>query len=180
MALPANIRVNVSAPFPALVKGSGVITLAKANGIWTIGLTYNQLGVQTPPVPNYPTDYVLVYDSVAQTYFKMPLSGLPIPGRPQRSVTAGPVVIAGADQILNLNLGASLVITLPSYLIRQGVPLTFTDASKNAGAVFYAQTIAAAIGEKIDANASIPLNVPGQTITLMPFNDGVNAGWKQI
>ena len=74
----------------------------------------------------------------------------------------------------------TLVITLPSYLTRQGVPLTFTDASKNAGAAFYAQTIAAAIGEKIDGNASIPLNVPGQTITLMPFNDGVNAGWKQI
>ena len=39
MTIPANIRINTNFPFPALVQGSGGITVAKKNGIWTIGLT---------------------------------------------------------------------------------------------------------------------------------------------
>ena len=37
--LPARIRVNATFPFPALVQGSGPVTVSKANGIWTIGFT---------------------------------------------------------------------------------------------------------------------------------------------
>ena len=48
MALPANIRVNVRAPFPVRVVGSGLITVTKANGIWTIGL---QPGAIVDPKP---------------------------------------------------------------------------------------------------------------------------------
>jgi hypothetical protein len=43
MALPANIRVNLSAPFPALVIGGGGIAVAKNNGVWTISLVSGQL-----------------------------------------------------------------------------------------------------------------------------------------
>lgn len=180
--LAPNIRVNTQAPFPALVKASAPVTIAKAAGIFTIGFSVNGLGVQVPPTVNFPTDYLLVYDSLAGTYFKMPLSGIPglAGARTQRSVTgAGPVAITVLDQILNLNMTASLVITLPSYLTRLGNPLTFKDVSQLNGAAFHAQTIAAAAGEKIDGNASVPLNQPGQAITLVPMNDGVNAGWGQ-
>ena len=177
MAPPANIRVNVAAPFPALVKAAGLITVGKAAGIWTIGFSIAQLGVEIPAIPNYPTDYLLVFDAVAGNFFKLPLSSLPQVGRTQRSVIAGPVAITAADQILNLNLPASLVITLPSYVTRLGVPLTFKDWSKATGAPFFAQTIAAAAGEKIDGLASVPLNVAGQEITITPANDGVNTGW---
>jgi hypothetical protein len=178
--LAPNIRVNTQAPFPALVKAQAPVTVQKANGIWTVGYSVNGFGVQIPPPANYPTDYLLVYDSVAKTYFKMSLSLLPFGGsRTQRSVTAGPVVVASIDQIINLNLAASLVITLPSYLTRGGSPLTFKDVSLLNGAGFHAQTIAAAVGETIDGNASIPLSEPGQAITLVPMNDGVNAGWGQ-
>ena len=37
MSIPPNIRVNAAFPFPALVQGSGPITITKANGIWTVG-----------------------------------------------------------------------------------------------------------------------------------------------
>jgi hypothetical protein len=178
--LPANIRVNTQAPFPALVKASAPVTIAKANGIWTVGFSVGGLGVQVPPFVNYPTDYTFAYDSIAKTFFLMPLSGNAGGSRVQRSIAgAGPVALLSTDQILNLNLTASLVITLPSYATRGGVPITFKDVSQLNGAGFHAQTIAAAAGEKIDGNASVPLNEPGQAITLVPMSDGVNAGWGQ-
>jgi hypothetical protein len=177
MTLPANVRVNVAAPFPAIVKGSGAISIAKANGIWTIGIGFSQLATQFPPSANYPTDYLLVWDSIAQTFFTVPLSGLVGGNRVQRSVTAGPVTVLPTDQILNLNLGSSLTITLPSYLTRAGLPITFKDVGRQAGA--FPQTIAALGAETIDGNASVSLNTNGQSITLVPANDGVNTGWYQ-
>jgi hypothetical protein len=77
MAAPANIRVNVQVPFPALVVPSGPITLNKVNGIWTIGFAVSQLGQQNPPQPSaLATDFVLVWDSVAQTFVQSSLSSL--------------------------------------------------------------------------------------------------------
>ena len=38
-ALPANIRVNASFPFPSLVSGTGPVTISKANGVWSIGFS---------------------------------------------------------------------------------------------------------------------------------------------
>jgi hypothetical protein len=37
MTLPASVRVNAAFPFPALVQGSGPITVTRLNGIWTLG-----------------------------------------------------------------------------------------------------------------------------------------------
>lgn len=43
MTLPANLRTNWRAPFPALVVGSGAITVLKQAGQWTIGLSQSTL-----------------------------------------------------------------------------------------------------------------------------------------
>ena len=175
MTLPANVRVNVGAPFPALVQGSGLVTVSKSNGIWTLGFSIAGLGIQVPPVGSLPTDYVIAYDAVAKAWFLVSLATLL--ARTQRSITAGPVAIATNDRILNLNLGSSLTITLPGYATRFGVGLTFKDVGKQATA--NPITIAAAAGETIDGNASVPLNTNGQSIALVPANDGVNTGWFQ-
>jgi hypothetical protein len=76
MTLPANIRVNTRVPFPSLVTGAGPITISKQNGIWTVGLQFQVLGTQTPPATSFPNDYIIVWDSVLNTYFKMPLSSV--------------------------------------------------------------------------------------------------------
>ena len=120
MSLPANIRVNTSAPFPSLVTASGPVTLAKANGIWKIGLSVAMLGVEN--VPNPATTYLLLYDSVVGNWFKIPLSSLPITGaRVQRSITgAGNLPIASTDQILNVNAAVpGLIITIPLAVTRR-------------------------------------------------------------
>jgi len=76
MTLPANVRVNMSVPFPSLVTGSGPITIAKNQGIWTVGFSTASLASTIPPVGNYPTDYLLVYDSIAKTFFNLSITNL--------------------------------------------------------------------------------------------------------
>lgn len=76
MTLPANIRVNTLVPFPSLVTGQNGVVITKANGIWNVGLAFQNLGTSIPALPNYPTDFVIVYDSLAHTYSKVSLSAL--------------------------------------------------------------------------------------------------------
>jgi hypothetical protein len=172
--MPANIRVNIGAPFPAAVKSTVGVGIARKNGTWSIGLAYPQMGIQTPPVTNYGNDFVAVYDSVAQTYFLVPLT-LVGGSVAQRSITSAPAALLPTDQILHLNLTAAGTITLPSFSSRNGVPLIFKDVGMKATA--NPQTLAAAAGETIDGFASVVLGVNGQSIRLVPANDGVNAGW---
>ena len=74
MTLPANIRVNTPVPFPALVTGSGPVTVAKVNGVWTLGFSVSSFGIQNPPpLANWATDYALVYDSAAKQFLQVPI-----------------------------------------------------------------------------------------------------------
>lgn len=75
MAIP-QVRVNVQAPFPAFVRGSGPITLAKSAGVWQIGYNVMATPLQAPPLPSFPTDYLLYFDSITGTYNRISLSSL--------------------------------------------------------------------------------------------------------
>ncbi len=55
MGIPANIRLNVSFPFPAVVNGLAPVAIGKTNGIWNITLNVDALGVQVPP-PSEPCE----------------------------------------------------------------------------------------------------------------------------
>jgi hypothetical protein len=177
MALPANIRVNLAVPFPAFVGGSSFITLGKTNGVWTVGANGRLVNTANPGI--VATDYVLVWDDVAQAWIKISLANLitvAAQARLQRSVTASPIVIAPTDQILNVNINAGAPIcTLPQASTRAGLPLTFKDV----GAQFVAHplTITPFAGDTIDGAANLFLNVNREGVTLVPFNDTVNTGW---
>jgi hypothetical protein len=73
---PADIRVNAAFPFPALVQGSGPVTIAKASGVWTVGHSIDQFGAITPTPPSSSHQYVLIFDGVAGTYSKIAVSNL--------------------------------------------------------------------------------------------------------
>jgi len=180
MTLPRAVRVNVGAPFPALVKGDAGIAIGRQNGIWTVGLGYMTVGLQNaPPTANYNTDYVLIYDSLQQTYIRVPLTAVASGSRTQRSVTTAPVAVLATDQILNLNLNAAGNIPLPAATQRNGVPLTFKDIGMQAST--NPQTLQCAAGDQIDGlMTSLALNLNGQAITLTPANDGVNSGWLRL
>lgn len=181
MTLPANVRVNTAVPFPALVLPSGPITIAKNNGVWTIGFTITAFGSQIPLVGNYPTDFLLAWDAVNQTFFKVSItnliSSLSLNGgaRNQRSVTTTPIVVATTDQILNCNISSGpAACTLPSAASRGGIPVTFKDLGQAAA---HNITITALGGDTIDGAATYVLSGNRAWVTLVPFNDGTNSGW---
>ena len=176
MTLPSNVRINLGAPFPAVVTGVPPFSIAKASGNWRLGLSLAGLAVQQPPTSNYATDYILVWDSVSGIFFRMPLAQFAGGAAAQRSVTAGPVSVLTTDQILNLNLAASLTITLPLATSRNGVPLVFKDIGLQANT--NPITIAATAPDTIDGNPSVIISGSGQRLILTPANDGVNTGWS--
>jgi hypothetical protein len=182
MATPARIRVNTAFPFPSLVNGSGPVTISKQQGIWTVGYSVVAFATQVPPPQNYPTDYVLMYDSVANRYFNMSITALvsaaqtsiTAGARTQRSITTSPIVIMTNDQILNCAIGTVATCALPTAASRIGVPLTFKDLGQASA---HNITISPSGGDTIDGLASIKLTNNFQTLTLVPLNDGTNAGW---
>lgn len=182
MATPARIRVNTAFPFPSLVNGSGPITINKQQGIWTVGYSVVPFATQVPPPANYQTDYMLMYDSVAKIYFNMSMtalvsaaqSSITAGARTQRAITTSPITIMTNDQILNCSIGTAATCALPTAASRVGVPLTFKDLGQASA---HNITITPAGGETIDGLATIKLTNNFQTLTLVPLNDGTNAGW---
>src|ERR1700730_5362459 len=182
MTLPANIRVNTRVSFPSLVVGSGPITIAKQNGIFTVGFSIAAFGIIIPPPSDFPIDYLLGYNSNTQTFFRVSMTNIAAAvntfGRSQRSVVNSAVVIGPTDQILNLNLNAPQTIVLPVAATRKGAPLTFKDVGSQAAANNISVTPAGV--ETIDgvAGTIVLLSHNRQCVTITPYNDGVNTGWE--
>lgn len=75
MTLPANIRVNVGAPFPTRVLGATGIKVSKQNGVWTVQADFGSLPL-TAGVINATFNQLWVYNSQTGIYSKMSLAGL--------------------------------------------------------------------------------------------------------
>jgi hypothetical protein len=182
MTLPPNIRVNVAAPFPAMVTGQNGISLGKQNGIWQVQLNVPSLATAVPPSASFPNEYVIVWDSTSGTYTKVSLDTLrqgiaAAPPPIQRSITTSPIGVLATDAILNININAgSPACTLPAAATRLGAWLQFKDVGPMFGA--HPLTITPAAGETIDGLANVTLTTNHSRITLTPFNDGVNTGWE--
>jgi hypothetical protein len=104
MSMPANIRISAQFPFPATTKGTTPIAVTKANGIWSVALPLDALATQLPSGGSLTTDYLLVWDSLTGTYFKMPVSNVPTgapgpPGPPGATGPAGGITDAPSDGV---------------------------------------------------------------------------------
>jgi hypothetical protein len=178
MVAPANIRINTQVPFPAMVVGSGPITVAKTvGGVWTIGANGRIINTANPGL--VATDYVLVWDDVAQAWLKISLPNLITQAaqvRTQRSVTSSPITVGPTDQILNVNISAGTPsCTLPQASSRAGLAVTFKDVGANF--VAHPLNVTAFAGDTIDGVGGMTLNQNRMAVTLVPFNDGTNIGW---
>lgn len=178
MALPASIRVNVSAPFPTLVQGSGPITLTKTNGVWTFGLSFAVFPTTNPPVD--PTAYqALVYNPSTGIYSVLTLAAIfsSITTGGARTITAaGAVTVTASDTFIRMakTVSATTAINLPSAVSRNGLDLTVKDAKGDWTAFNIA--INALAGEDIDGITAAAGGYPGtmnfQAITLRPRANG--------
>jgi hypothetical protein len=182
MTLPANIRVNAQLPFPSLVTGSGPITIGKQNGIWIVGFSIDVFGSIVPPVPNYPTYYLLGYDATNKAFFKVSITNLiasvntTVGIRTQRSVTATSFSVGPTDQIINCRITAAAACALPLAASRLGQPVTIKDLGQ---ATAHPITLTANVGDTngIDGAPTYVIADNFGWVTLVPFNDGANTGW---
>lgn len=143
MTLPAAIRVNTQVPFPSLVTGQSGIVVTKANGIWVIQNAFQNLGTSIPALPNYPTDFIVVYDSLANTYSKVSLSALSTAAasigtaRLPTAAASVPITIADIEVGISTNV-APTACPLPSVAAwaasqQNGLELCIFDYTGNAG-----------------------------------------------
>lgn len=175
-----NIRVNVKAPFPTLVEGSGFIAVVKNAGIWIIGAAYNLLA----PFQGVfqPTQWeVAIYNPATGAYNTMTVQQLlataAAVGRVQRQIASNAdLPILMGDNILNVKIAAPLAITIPASSTRGGVPLTFKDVAGNwaTNNLTFNRTGT----DRFDGLNSIVGAVNYGRITFQPLNDGVNSGYS--
>jgi Ca2+/Na+ antiporter len=113
MSLPANIRINMGAPFPALVKGSAPIAISKVAGIWNVLLSY--LGfAPANAVPNPASSVVLVQDQLTGVFYALPLSQVFASKVVKTLTAAGPYAALPTDEVLIVKqlVAAPFVITV--------------------------------------------------------------------
>lgn len=181
MTLPVSIRVNVRAPFPTQVKGAGFISVAKANGVWTI--TPNYLTI-APVVNVTPTQVLVLQDSITGSFSQVGVAVLVSSAlSPYRIITTpGAANVLTTDVVLlfqKATSGASTV-NLPTSATRQGAPVTIKDLTGDANTNNI--TIVPAAGETIDGfdaadaatNGTAVISVDYGSKQLFPLTSG---GW---
>jgi hypothetical protein len=175
MSVPPDIRVNSQVPFPSLVSATAPLALAKSAGTWIIQLLASAIGnVPTPPLNHFATNYVIVFDSVAGQWIRVPMSGFGAAdlGRTQISVTSLQILGQSAS-IYNVNAGSDLGLALPVYSTMAGQPICIKNLVGS-----HSQTINAAGGDNIDGAGTASI-AAGGTATFVPYNDNTNAGWAK-
>ena len=158
------LKLSVLPRFPANVVGSGPVTVSAQSGTYTIGFQIDAFGSIIPPAPDYPTDYLLGWNSANSTYFRVSITDLIASislTKTQRSVTATPIVVASTDQIINCNIAATAACALPTAASRNGVPITFKDIGQ---ATANPITLTANGAEKIDGVSTYVLNLNYQAV----------------
>ncbi len=141
---PPKIRVSTQVPFPAMVRGSGPVTIAKASGVWTVGFSVAGLNSIAPPIASYATDFLFGWDTVNKQFFQISLTNVlavPVTSPPVTETLAYAVGQSDSSIILN-NAG--------------GVTLTLPAAAQTAGRWLYVRTIAAGAVASASANV-VPL-----------------------
>lgn len=184
MTLPANIRINVRAPFPTSVKGAAFIGVSKANGVWTIApnyLTLAQSGFLKP------TQVVALQDSVTGAFSQIGAAALVAAGlSTYRVITAaGAVSVLSTDIVLLFEKspsGAS-TINLPASATRGGVPITAKDLTGDANSnnitfvPFSGETIDGFSASDAATNGAALININYGSKTLYPL---ISGGWFVI
>ena len=178
MARLPKIRTNIGVPFPALVKGSGPITVTKVNGVWTVGYSIAGIFVQIPLPSAYATDYVLIWDSVANTFARVSLATL-IAGinaqAPTFDFAPGDYnVTTETTLFINKAIPAAHNINLPTVASRNGIPIIIKDCVGNAAS--FVATIVPNGAERIDGLAALPINSNYGGFKLVPVTS--LGGWS--
>lgn len=174
MTLPANIRVNMSAPFPATVKGSGGIGVSKRNGIWTVFLNY--LGFGTAQTVADPANtYTLVWNILTGVFTLVPISTVVTSKAVKVITVAGPYAAQPNDEVLIIKQAVGAPFTVTVDWSQRSKPLRVVDGKGDAAVNNITVTPAAGQSQMATVNYSYPIDGNGGSITLTPLPDGTGA-----
>lgn len=182
MTLPANIRLNIGAPFPARVQGASYFVVSKANGIWTIAPNYTLLA-QLFSVPDPTIKQVVIYDTVSGVFSTISIAAFVAAalGSNYRIITAaGNVNVLASDTTLLINNGVATSIILPLSSTRNGLALTVKDYAgiANTDNITFvpagSETIDGFSGSAAAANGVALIDINYGKKTLWPLTSG---GW---
>lgn len=175
MSLPANVRVATSVPFPAQVKGSGVVAIAKANGVWTVSLNFNALLPAVAAVPNPATTSALLWDSTTGAFYLMPIGYVSNNKVVQVLTAAGPYAANANDDVLIIKQAVAAPFTVTVDWSARTKPLRIVDGKGDASVNNI--TITPAVGQTQLAivNYSYVIDGNGGSIVLTPLPDGTGA-----
>lgn len=178
MTLPANIRVNMGAPFPATVKGSGAVTVAKQNGIWTVALNYAAFGT-SQTVPDPANTYVLVWNALTNVYTLIPMAA--VAGTKVVKVLTGvgnfasPYAAQPNDDVLIVKQNAGAPFTVTVDWSKRTKPLQIVDGKADANVNNITITPTAGQTQMGVVNYSYIINGIGGSIILTPLPDNSGA-----
>jgi hypothetical protein len=174
MTLPANIRVNTSVPFPATVKGGGVISVTKLNNIWTISLNFSAFGV-LPVAPDPANSYVLIWNAVTNTFALIPMSSVFASKVVKVLTAAGPYPAQPNDEVLIVKQTIAAAFTITVDWSARTKPLRVVDGKGDALTNNITITPAAGQSQLATVNYSYVIDGNGGSITLTPLPDNSGA-----
>lgn len=175
-SLPYNIRVNVSVPFPALVRGAAGLKVTKTNGIWTIQPDFSALAPGIPPQSQFVDSYLEVWNSQTGIYSTVSFASLQslIGVLSYTNVTAaGTYTALITDNILLINrdVPAAGSVQLPLSAKRSGFEIIVKDLAGNASQ--YPTTVLFTGGELCDGLSQVQINSDYGAYKFAPLD----AGW---
>jgi hypothetical protein len=174
MSLPANIRVNVGAPFPATVKGLGAIAVSKANGIWTIFLNYLGFGT-AGTVPDPANTYTLVWNILTGVFTLIPISAVSGTKVVKTITAAGPYAALPSDEVLIIKQTVGAAFTVNVDWSARSKPLRVVDGKADASINNIKVTPAAGQTQLGMVNFSYVIDSIGGSVILTPLPDGSGA-----
>lgn len=174
MSLPANIRVNMSAPFPATVRGSGTIGVSKRSGLWTIFLNYLGFG-RAQNVPDPANTYTLVWNALTNIFTLIPISAVSGTKVVKTITAAGPYAALPTDEVLIIKQLVAAPFTVTVDWSARSKALTVVDGKGDAAANNITITPAAGQTQMATMNYSYVIDGNGGLITLTPLPDGTGA-----
>jgi hypothetical protein len=175
MSLPANIRVNLAAPFPATVKGSGVVAVAKANGIWTVSLNFAAVAL-LQAVPDPANTYVLTWNALTGVFANLAIGAVVNAGKVVKTLTAaGPYAALPGDDVLIVKQAVAAPFTVTVDWSQRTKPLRVVDGKGDASVNNISITPAAGQTQLAIVNYTYIIDGNGGSITLTPLPDGTGA-----
>lgn len=176
MTLPASVRVNVRANFPAIVTATGFITISKANGVWSIGASFKQLA----PLPSSlftATSFIPVQDTVAGVFYSISMvaliSAVSTAHRTVTAAVAGVIQALPTDGDILINLGTPAAVAVDLLAAASATrPVGVKDLAGNANT--FNITVTPSGSETIDGQTNFVIASDGGAVTLYPLS---GVGW---